>query len=69
MYHRRYNNLQPNGKEHYEHLEKIFKTLVEANMKVQLEKCNFFQNEIEFLGYMITSKGIKTNPSKVEFKI
>lgn len=51
--------------EHFEHIGNIFKTLEEANMKVQLDKCNFFKKEVEFLGYIITPLGIKTNPEKV----
>lgn len=55
-----------NEKEHSTHLKNIFTTLEKANMKVQLDKCKFFEKEVEFLGFIVTPEGIKTNPSKIE---
>lgn len=52
--------------EHFRNLRLVFKTLEKANMKVQLDKCEFFQEEIEFLGFVISRHGIKTNPKKVQ---
>lgn len=52
--------------DHAQHLEKIFKILEDANMKVQLDKCHFFKQSVEFLGFIITSEGITTNPAKTE---
>ncbi len=52
--------------EHLNHIKKVFATLEEANIKVQLDKCKFFKKEVEFLGYIISPNGIKTNPAKVE---
>ena len=39
-------------KEHFENIEVVFKTLENANMKVQLDKCEFLQQEVEFLGFI-----------------
>lgn len=55
-----------NEKEHYDNLNIIFHTLKSANMKVQLDKCEFLKKEVEFLGFVISDNGIKTNPKKVE---
>lgn len=44
----------------------MFKTLEDANMKIQLDKCHFFKQEVEFLRFIISQAGIKTNPKKVE---
>lgn len=52
--------------EHFSNLEKVFHTLEKANMKIQLDKCEFFQKEVEFLGFIIGRFGIKTNPKKVQ---
>ena len=52
--------------EHGEDLGNVFRTLEQANMKVQLDKCKFFEKEVEFLGFVVTPKGIKTNPAKVK---
>lgn len=51
---------------HLKHLEEIFSTLEDANMKVQLDKCDFFKEEVEFLGFVVSGGGVKMNPKKVE---
>lgn len=35
-------------------------------MKVQLDKCEFLKPEVEFLGFLISTEGIRANPKKVE---
>lgn len=52
--------------EHIDHIKKIFKTLREVNLKVQLDKSEFLSKEVAFLGHIITPEGIKPNPSKIE---
>lgn len=51
--------------EHISRIRNIFKTLQEVNIKVQLDKCNFFKREFEFLRYIITPL-IKANPGKLK---
>lgn len=50
----------------YNHLVEVLKRLESYNVKVNLEKCQFFCSEIKFLGHMINKKGIKPLPDKVE---
>lgn len=45
---------------------KILKKLFNANMSVSLEKSKFFQTSVEYLGFIVSTKGIKTCPSKIE---
>lgn len=52
--------------EHFENLREVFRTLSCANMKIQLDKCEFLRSEVEFLGFVVSTKGISTNPKKVE---
>lgn len=52
--------------EHIQSLKLIFNCLKEANLKVQLDKSEFFKRQTEFLGHIITQEGIKPNPSKVQ---
>ena len=40
-------------------LEQVFKLLVENKLELRLDKCHFFQTEIEYLGYHVAEKGIK----------
>lgn len=52
--------------EHLEHLEKIFCRLQEAGLTVKLSKCQFFQQEINFLGYRITQEGVLPDLERIQ---
>lgn len=52
--------------EHIVNLNKIFKALKNANLKIQIDKCNFFCKETEYLGHVLTQNGIKPNPKKIK---
>lgn len=52
--------------EHFKNLQLVFETLEKANVKIQLDKCEFLKTEVEFLGFIVSAEGIKTNPKKVE---
>jgi hypothetical protein len=52
--------------EHLEHLEIVFKKLQEANLYLNAEKCQLCQDRINYLGHVVSSKGIETNNDKVE---
>lgn len=52
--------------EHLQNIEKIFSKLEKANLRVNLEKTKFLKPETEFLGYLVTSTGIKPDPRKVK---
>lgn len=54
-----------NKEEHLHHLQKIFAKLVEANLKVNLNKTEFLKSEVEYLGFLITSEGIRRDPKKM----
>lgn len=47
-------------------LECVIEALKEANLTLNLRKCNFFKKEIEFLGYEISNEGIKPGQKKIE---
>lgn len=52
--------------EHLDNLGKILRTLEQSNLKVSLNKSDFLKKETEFLGHVVTGKGIKPNPNKVK---
>ena len=52
--------------EHIEKLRKVFNRLRESNMKITLNKCEFLQKEVAYLGHLITPDGVKPNPQKIE---
>ena len=51
--------------EHLTNLSKILETLEKYNLKVQLDKSEFLQKEVAFLGHVVTPEGVKPNPSKI----
>ncbi|KXJ81220.1 hypothetical protein RP20_CCG021137 [Aedes albopictus] len=53
-------------KEHVKDIAKVLETLRDANLKVQCDKSEFLRKEVEFLGHVVTTEGVKPNPSKIE---
>ena len=52
--------------EHLKILEAVFQKLCAAGLKLKPSKCFFFREEIEYLGHVVSGKGISTNPKKIE---
>ena len=52
--------------EHLKRLEAVFQKLMAAGLKLKQTKCFFFRDEIEYLGHVVSGKGISTNPKKIE---
>ena len=51
--------LSKDEQSHIAHVNQIFNTFEQAYMKIQLDKCEFFKEEVEFLGFVVSKKGIK----------
>src|ERR1700712_582207 len=51
--------------EHLERLKQVFDRLRKHNFKLRLDKCEFLRKEVDYLGHVITTEGIKPNPNKV----
>ena len=54
-----------NEEEHLQHLEIIFEILHEAGLKLKRSKCSFMKMHIEYLGHLISEKGIELMPDKL----
>lgn len=52
--------------EHFSNLEATFKVLRKYNLKLNPEKCRFFQPQVTFLGHKCTSDGILPDESKLK---
>ena len=52
--------------EHINHLQAVFDRLRQYNLRLKRSKCEFFCEEIKYLGYIICKDGIKPDPQKVE---
>ncbi|CAK1598324.1 unnamed protein product [Parnassius mnemosyne] len=55
-----------NDTEHLERLHAVFNRLRDAGLVVQKEKCEFFQEEVNYLGYTIDKYGLKKSHEKVK---
>ncbi|GJX58901.1 putative reverse transcriptase domain-containing protein [Tanacetum coccineum] len=53
-------------KEHEAHLREVLETLRKERLYAKFEKCEFWLQEIQFLGHVINSEGIKVDPAKIE---
>ena len=49
-----------------DNLRTIFVRIRNANLKLNRKKCTFFQREVEYLGHIVSERGIKTDPKKIE---
>lgn len=50
---------------HLQDLDALLTNLKEANITVNLEKTHFFRKEIQYLGYCLSTEGIRATPDKV----
>ncbi|GJZ83807.1 ty3-gypsy retrotransposon protein [Tanacetum coccineum] len=51
--------------EHREHLALVFKCLRDEKLYCNRKKCIFGQKQVEYLGHIVSSDGVKANPSKI----
>jgi hypothetical protein len=52
--------------EHIQHLKKIMEHLCQSELYANPKKCSFFQDKIEFLGYLVNADGIWMDPKQIE---
>lgn len=52
--------------QHLQQLEVVLSLLQREGLKVKLENCAFFQKEVRYLGHIISSQGVSTDPVKIE---
>ncbi|CAM9466019.1 unnamed protein product, partial [Heterosigma akashiwo] len=50
---------------HLHHVQDIFTRLIDANLRLKIEKCNFGCSEVSYLGYRVGRDGLKSDPDKV----
>jgi hypothetical protein len=53
-------------KEHIEHVKKVLRKLREFKLYLQPGKCEFHTKETEFLGFIISTEGVKMDLKKVQ---
>ena len=52
--------------EHLQHLTNVFHALESAGLKLKASKCHFAKREINYLGHIVSAKGIHPDSAKVE---
>lgn len=58
--------LSPTDEKHPSDLENIFKHLRDFHLRLNREKCRFACEEVKYLGHLISPRGIRTEPEKVD---
>ena len=51
--------------EHTSRVSKVLTRIQQANLKLKVEKCDMFQEEVEFLGHIVSKEGVKPNPTNI----
>lgn len=55
----------PTTQDHLQRLEEVFKKLEEVGLTVCPDKCVFFKDEVEYLGFKISKEGLRKTDSKM----
>ena len=51
---------------HDTHLQVVLETLRKEQLYAKLSKCEFWMNEVSFLGHIVSKEGIRVDPKKIE---
>lgn len=51
---------------HRRQVSKVFQLLMDNNMCVEIEKCQFNETETTFLGFQVSGKGLRMDPEKAK---
>ncbi len=54
------------AEEHMRHVSMVLDTLRRENLICKKQKCEFFKDELKFLGFVVGKEGIKPDPDKLE---
>ncbi|XP_050365441.1 uncharacterized protein LOC126783963 [Argentina anserina] len=61
-----YMELNKSQEEHVVHLRTVLQTLKEAKLYAKLEKCEFWKEEVKFIGHVVSKDRVLVDLSKVE---
>lgn len=51
---------------HFEVLDEVFRLLTQNLLELCLDKCRFLYKEIQFLGYVVSEKGVRPSDDRIE---
>ena len=52
--------------EHISHIQEVLGCLSQAGLLLKPEKCEFHRRSVEFLGFVVSTKGISMSPEKIK---
>jgi hypothetical protein len=52
--------------DHFTHLQQVFELLSSDHWKIKMSKCSFAQPQVTYLGHIISSAGVATDPAKIQ---
>ena len=52
--------------DHLQNLQVVFERLLQAGLKLKPSKCAFFQQQVQYLGHLISPSGVRPDPTKTE---
>ena len=50
---------------HLQHLEEVFCQLLKANLKLKPHKCQFFKEQLDYLGFVVNKDGLRLQMDRV----
>ena len=53
-------------KDHFEHVDRVLQLLEEKQLYAKRSKCSFGVQEVEYLGHIVSHKGVKVDPRKIK---
>ena len=55
-----------NPKDYIKYIQTILEYFKKAKLRLRLEKCEFYKEEVNFLRFIVNTKGVKINKDKIE---
>ncbi len=55
----------PSAEQHLKDLNHTFSRLDKAGLRLKIDKCQFFQTKLKYLGFVVSQEGISLDPDKV----
>lgn len=52
--------------EHTDHVSKVLSKLQDHGLFASAEKCSFYQQEVTFLGFIVSTTGLRMDPAKLD---
>ena len=52
--------------DHVQHLQEVFEIISQHNFFLKPSKCSFAQQQLEYLGHIISAQGVSTDPQKIQ---